>query len=300
MAGGAHARPVVLALEGDGRRHGQVRRRVVGPGPLEVVDEERRPRALAAVAPADDERLQEVLALRPGEEEAGALGGGEPLVAVAGVEVRPELIQLEVHVAGRVRPVDHRQDAGGPRASADLGDWEDEGGARGDVADGDHPRASGHAGPELLDERLRALDRQVDRLVDVTRALALAVVAPGAVDRAVLEVGGEHLVAGLEPQRARDRVDAGGGVGHEDDVLRVGADEAGERAARLGQQPLQASAQELDRLLLQLALPGLVGLEDRPRAGAEAAVVEEGDVPAEQVLVGQRGELGRGRHGRRG
>ena len=47
------------------------------------------------------------------------------------------------------------------------------------------------------------------------------------------------------------------------------------------------AAEELHRLALELELPVLVGLEHRPRAGAERAVVEEDDVLAEEEVPGE-------------
>jgi len=61
--------------------------------------------------------------------------------------------------------------------------------------------------------------------------------------------------------------------------------------ARGAHQVGEAAAEQRDGLALELALPGLVDLEHRPRAGAERAVVEEDDVGVEQELGPQR--LGR-------
>src|SRR5581483_6666890 len=99
------------------------------------------------------------------------------------------------------------------------------------------------------------------RPAHVAGAGAGAPVLPGQVAGAVLEVGREHLVAGPKPQRARDDVDARRGVVDERQLLRPGAEEGGERRARLVEQPLEPAAEELDRLPLELALPGEPRLE---------------------------------------
>jgi len=46
---------------------------------------------------------------------------------------------------------------------------------------------------------------------------------------------------------------------------------------------------ELHRLTLELALPLLVPLEDRPRAGAERAVVQVDDVRVEKEELSESG-----------
>src|SRR5579859_4561535 len=81
--------------------------------------------------------------------------------------------------------------------------------------------------------------------------------------------------------------------------------ELSKRAARLGQQAMQAAADELNRLKLELSLPGLIALEDRPWTGAEGAVIEKHNVRIEQELLAQRdvpllrGSVIRQRGGRR-
>src|SRR5688500_922262 len=59
-----------------------------------------------------------------------------------------------------------------------------------------------------------------------------------------------------------------------------------EGGARRRQQS-RARLQESDRLALQLELPPLVLLEDRPRAGAERAMIEKDHIRAQQELVPQ-------------
>ena len=61
--------------------------------------------------------------------------------------------------------------------------------------------------------------------------------------------------AGDDIQCRGDVVDVGQVVG-------IGMQELSERAAGLGQQAMQASTNELDRLELELALPGLIALEN--------------------------------------
>ncbi len=57
--------------------------------------------------------------------------------------------------------------------------------------------------------------------------------------------------------------------------------------ARLQRQLWSLTLDEVDRLAFQLTLPMLVVVEDGPGAGAEAAVVEEGDVGV-QIEIGRQ------------
>ena len=56
----------------------------------------------------------------------------------------------------------------------------------------------------------------------------------------------------------------------------------GERGAGVREQAGQAARDEVDRLALELALPRLVALEHRPRAGAVRAMVQIDDVRVEE------------------
>ena len=71
------------------------------------------------------------------------------------VAMNIEGAQVELHLAGRMRTVHDRQDAGCPCALADLGHGEDHGRRAGDVADEDDPRGRRDSRPEILHERLR-------------------------------------------------------------------------------------------------------------------------------------------------
>ena len=67
------------------------------------------------------------------------------------------------------------------------------------------------------------------------------------------------------------------------DVMALGTAESLARLAKQGLSPLH----KLDRLALELELPGLVGVEHRSRASAERPVVEKGNAGPEQEQVAQ-------------
>jgi hypothetical protein len=91
----------------------------------------------------------------------------------------------------------------------------------------------------------------------------------------VVVVGGEQLIAAAQLERARNGVNAGGGVGDEDQVARASADEAGYLGAGGFQAVLVMPPEKLDgsrfHFLTQLGLQG----QDRLWASAEGAVVQE-------------------------
>jgi len=157
------------------------------------------------------------------------------------------------------------------------------------VAHKQHAGARRHAGPDRPYNLFGGRDRQGHRLADVARAALAAHEAPGAVQRAVLVIGGQDLVARSQRQRTGHDVQAGGGVGDVDQVVRVRADGGPQRRAGLAHQWLEAPAQELDRLAFELQLPALAGFEDGTRARAERAVVEEDHVGAKEEQVAQSG-----------
>ncbi len=292
VAGLPDGGPVVGPHELDGGRDREERRDVAGALPSVFVHEPRRTGAVAVPPPAHDQRLEDGLDLAASVEERGALRSVHPLVAVAGVEVGAERAQVQDDLAGGVGAVDDRDDPALAGAPEEAGHRKDDRGGRGDVADREDLRPGRDRRPDRLDERVSGIDWDGDRPPHVTRAALGADERPGAVDGAVLVIGREHLVAGPEAYRPRHGVERGGRVREEREVVRVGAHELAERGARRPHQPLATPAQEFDRLALQLALPGLIPLEHRPRARPERAVVEVDDVRPEQEEVSKRGGRG--------
>jgi polyribonucleotide nucleotidyltransferase len=94
----------------------------------------------------------------------------------------------------------------------------------------------------------------------------------------------------LQVERACRDVHAGGRVRDERQVVGSRSDEGAELGAGLLEQPREPAGDQLDRLALELELPRLVALEDRPRAGAERAMVEEDDVGIEKKELAHAAE----------
>ena len=143
-------------------------------------------------------------------KEPSHLRGAEPLVAVAGVDVRAERTQIERDVSGRVRPVDDRERTGNPRRRAHLRHRQQPRGRRGDMADEDDARAR----PDRPGQRLRLP-------LDEGRSAA-----PQAFTSAPYSCARrQHLGAGLQRERTDRRVQARRRVACERKVSRTRADE---------------------------------------------------------------------------
>ncbi len=265
-------------------------RRIHGAGPLEVVQKGGRTRPQALPPPAHHQGIQQGLALGPGVEEGRAFGATEPFVTVPGVEVCAQRLQIQLHLAGSVGPIHHSEDARLPGPLTDGLHRQDEGRGRGDVAQEDHPGPGRDSLPEGLHQLPWLLDGQGQRLMHQASPPLTAVEAPGPFRSPVLVVGGEHLVPRLEIQGAGHDVHPESGVGHEDQVVLRRAHVRRQGAPGLGELMGQATDQEVHWLGLQLPLPGLVALEDGPRAGAEAAVVQENHVRAQEELGREPGQ----------
>ena len=198
MASQAHGRPVVLLKEVDGCGHAQIGRGIDRPDPGEIVQKGRQARVVALPTVADDQRLQQMLAVGAGVEKAGPTRAAEPFVAVATVEVGADRLQIQIKLAGRMRAVHNCEDAGLSGPPTDLGNGQNQRGRRGDVAERNDLRAFVDTGPDLAYYVSGVGNRHGDRLADQSRAQLLAVEAPGTVDCAILVRGAQNLIALLQ------------------------------------------------------------------------------------------------------
>ena len=200
---------------------------------------------------------------------------------VAGVDVGVEGGQVQVDLAGGVRAVDDGEDAVRPRPCAEFGHGQDLRSGRGDVAQVDDARGRRDALPQLVDDGGGVGDGQGERPAYVARAAPGARRFPGVGARAIFMVGRQHLVAGLEVERARHDIDGKGGVVDEDEIFGAGVEVGSQVLPRGAQGRRGLAAEEAHGLALQPSLPLLVDREDRERRRAEGTVVEEGDVGVE-------------------
>jgi len=155
-------------------------------------------------------------------------------MAVAGVEVRAERVEVEIHVPRRMRSVDDRHEPFGPGARDDLLHGQEQPRFGGDVRDVDDPSTRGESREEPLDDV--AVERKRYLGPDVVRAGASADIAPRVVARSVLEVGRQHLLSGLEIERLGGEIDAGRRVLDECEVVRPRPQVGAELGARTREQ----------------------------------------------------------------
>ena len=190
-----------------------------------------------------------------------------------------------------MRAVDDRDDTAFARAAHEFGDGKHQRRGRSEVAQEEHLGPRCHAGPHGFDDLPDRMDWKRHRLSDVPCAPLAAEEGPRAIKSAVLVVGRQDLVAGLQRQGTGDSVESGGGIRHEHKVVRVGANKCGQRPAGGAHEIRKPSPQELDGLRLELVLPRLVALEHRFRARTERPVVQVGDArPQHEEVTHARGD----------
>ena len=156
------------------------------------------------------------------------------------------------------------------------------------MAEVDQARVRGDPLPKLLDDLCGGSDRQRDRALDILRTRFLAGICPGMVASPILVVAGQDFIAGFQgrarmmAQAVGDHIHAISGIGDVGDMVWLDVERVAQDLARLTIVFGKISAEELHRLVLQLTLPGLVGLEDRPGTGPIGPVVEKDDLGIEE------------------
>jgi len=129
-----------------------------------------------------------------------------PLVAVGRVIVGVELTQVQWEVSRYVRAVDDGLDPRLSGAPAELFDRKRHGRRGRVVAEEERAGPRADSGPDCIDDLFRTRHRKPNRCPHIPRAEVSTDVLPGEVQSAVLEIGGEHLVAaGRAARRRRSR-----------------------------------------------------------------------------------------------
>src|SRR6266446_6569391 len=277
------------AQESDRLGHAEIGRRVVAPRPVELQQEARPIRARIVGAVADHDRPHAAPAVAADVEEAGALRRAQPLVAVAGVVRGTERAEVERQHAGRVRAVDQRVDAAPGELAHEPLDGQHEARRAGHVIEQREPGARRDPRQHGFNDRVRRREREGNGHDHDLRPRRGGHEVEHVPARVVGVVGHQELVPRRERQRAQHGVHGGGRVRDEDQALRVGAEERGERAPGVVEQRLQVAYEEAHRLPLEALAQALLRLQDRARAGAEGAVVQEGDRGVERPEARQGG-----------
>ena len=147
--------PAEAGLEVDGGRHREPGADVARPLELEEADARRRAVVVAGVrtgglgdladgvlvgvvAPRDVERLEAVLVAGADDQEARTRGSEQPLVEIAGVEVRAHVVDVEGDHRGGVGAIHHGHDAAAAGLGTDLLRGKHQTRGREDVAEEEH------------------------------------------------------------------------------------------------------------------------------------------------------------------
>ncbi len=285
MVGRPQARPapgMQAGHEMDGRRHSEVGRRVEGAGPIELQAKARLIPATGIGAVADGQRTNGLLTIRAHIEEGGALGGADPLVQIADVIGRCQLMQFHIQHAGRMGPVHQRVDAAFRHLFHKCGQWHDDAGGAGDVVDEEQSCAGTGGGADGGQEGVAARDRHGQLDMAQAGPCALGHIAGGVGTGVVFMIGEQDLVAGSEGQGTQDAVDAVGGIGDKGQIVRRRSQEGGQFGPGLAEDHFQLIGQKTHRLTFHPFPPALLSLQHRARAGTERAMIQEGDVRVQQ------------------
>ena len=142
----SHGSPVVRSLVVDGGGQSEDGCRIVGTAPSETL--------LVAVVPAprDDGRTQLAAQRVPRVQKRRALWRAKPLVPVACITVRAEVVERKRDLAWRVSSVDDAEEALLARAAAQLLRRQDERRLGRHVAEEEHPGTRRHCAPDGLQE----------------------------------------------------------------------------------------------------------------------------------------------------
>jgi hypothetical protein len=244
----------------------------------------------------DDGWDEVILPVAADMEESGAFWGAEPLVAVAGVVRSSDFFYVDGQQKGGVGAVDEKLDAALAQFGSDAFDGEDEPGGAGDMVEDCDAGVVADFLEDGVDDFVGGAQWERQIHYDDCCSAALGDGAGGVVAGIVAVTCDEDFVAGLELARAQDGVDARGGVGEEDEILGFGADEGGECLAGGVEERLKAPDHELDGAGLEFVPEFLLVTEDGAGAGAEGAVVEEGNLRVEGPVVCKGHARFRGSH----
>ena len=145
--------------------------------------------------------MNQALPIGPGIDKAGALRGAHPLVAVAGIEINLERIEIEIQKTRTVGAVDHHHDAVLVRQCDQLLDREHQSCGRGDVADEQHPCGRSDGSAKRL-HHLLGVEWQRHFNASIERPALPAAMLPRSLAGAIFMIRCQDFVAWLERNRS--------------------------------------------------------------------------------------------------
>jgi hypothetical protein len=213
------------------------------------------------------------------------------LVAVAHKEVGVELAQVEAEMPNPMRAVHERQHPElFTHAHQPLERQSEARHAHNGIKDRDPHHSAAlllllYRRSESVDDDIIARGK-LDRDLYADRGRGLLNVLDAVLARVVDKVEIDDAVAGLEDERAQDGVDAGGGIGDEDELGEGHVEVCGEEGARAVEQRGVSGADELVGALLGGGLEGLEGAADGAGVRAEGACGRELMVRSDWMELG--------------
>ena len=259
----------------DGGGEGQERGRIRRARPVKFLPQP-RPLGARIVPPvADHQRPDPVPPIGTDMKHARALGSAQPLVTVAGPVRSAKRLDVDGHLARRVRRIDDRVHASLVEFADDPLDREDRGRRAGDMARQSEPGPRRQCSPERLEDLVvrRDLERKLDRH-DARAGSAGDLREP--VERGVvLVIRGQKLVAGRKFEGSEDGRHAARGVLHEHQPVRIRTQEPCHRVTRLIEPCLDGRVHERDGFRLEFVGQRSLMGQNRQRAGPERSVVDK-------------------------
>ena len=217
-------------------------------------------------------------------EEAGVVRRQQPLVQARAVVIHLEVAQLEREVRNRVRAVDDGEDAALAREPREPLHREQLPAEVRDVTEVHH---LGLRRDRLLEPLIQVVLGRRDREVDARHLDLLAphALIPGGEHAAVVLLGGEHLVAGLEVDAVLRDLQRLARVARDGNLLGVAAELGGEPAARGFAVLFELPAEVDGRLVrkVEIAFERLVH-DARARAAVAVIEVDERAIQRERLL----------------
>jgi hypothetical protein len=101
------------------------------------------------------------------------------------------------------------------------------------------------------------------------------VVCPGPDKGTIFMISGKNLIPGLQFQATHDRIDGGGRIGYENQVIARTTDEGPQGFPGSPEMFIDGTPHELYRFLFQASLPLLVIFENRSGASTKRTVIKE-------------------------
>ena len=213
--------------------------------------------------------VQVFLGMRSGVKKRATLGSEQPLMAIAGVVVGPDVFQVEIkHSWGVSTVYDNRY----LPVVAYLNQFlhrKDDGRWGGYMVQDRQPGFRGYTFFYCVQNLLLGFQGKRDMRLDQFRRIPITDELDGLGNSAVIMVGGQYLVAGLPPYGTQHGVYPFSGVTDKSQVFWRGFEKLRKRFNRIAHSVIDNIHQEPDRLAFHLVTEILLRFEDCYWSSAE-------------------------------